>query len=46
VTKYQPITLAAMEGLFHSETGAPIVLVGQNDTDRQKLDNTIMFPRR
>lgn len=45
MTKYQPITLAAMEGLFHSETGAPIVLVGQNDTDRQKLDNTIYVPK-
>jgi len=45
VTKYQPITLAAMEGLFHSETGAPIVLVGQPDTDRQKLDNPIYVPK-
>jgi cytochrome bd ubiquinol oxidase subunit I len=45
VTKYQPVTLAAMEGLFHTEAGAPVVLVGQPDTDRQKLDNPIYVPR-
>jgi cytochrome d ubiquinol oxidase subunit I len=45
VAKYQPITLAAMEGLFHSEEGAPIVLVGQPDTDRQQLDNPIYVPK-
>ena len=43
--KYQPITLAAMEGLFHTESGAPIVLVGQPDTDRQELDNPIYVPK-
>jgi cytochrome d ubiquinol oxidase subunit I len=45
VAKYQPITLAAMEGLFHTEAGAPIVLVGQPDTDRQRLDNPIYVPK-
>jgi len=44
VAKYQPTTLAAMEGLFHTEAGAPIVLVGQPDTDRQALDNPIYVP--
>jgi cytochrome bd ubiquinol oxidase subunit I len=44
VAKHQPITLAAMEGLFHSETGASIVIVGQPDTDRQQLDNPIYVP--
>ncbi|TMA11492.1 MAG: cytochrome ubiquinol oxidase subunit I [Deltaproteobacteria bacterium] len=45
VAKYQPTTLAAMEGLFHTEAGAPIVLVGQPDTDRQALDNPIYVPK-
>ena len=45
VAKYQPVTLAAMEGLFDTEAGAPIVLVGQPDTERQKLDNPIYVPR-
>jgi cytochrome d ubiquinol oxidase subunit I len=44
VTRYQPATLAAMEGLFQSEAGAGIVLIGQPDTDRQRLDNPIHVP--
>jgi cytochrome d ubiquinol oxidase subunit I len=44
VTQYQPPTLAAMEGLFNSEKGAGIVLVGQPDTDRQRLDNPLHVP--
>lgn len=45
VTKYQPVTLAAMEGLFNTEAGAPIVLVGQPDTKKQQLDNPIYVPK-
>jgi cytochrome d ubiquinol oxidase subunit I len=30
-----------MEGLFHSEKGAPIVLMGQPDIAAQKIDNPI-----
>lgn len=45
VANYQPITLAAMEGLFQTESGASIVLVGQPDTDKQKLDNPIYVPK-
>ena len=45
VTDYQPITLAAMEGLFETETGAAIVLIGQPDTDNLKLDNPIYVPK-
>ena len=45
VTAYQPVTLAAMEGLFESQEGAPIALVGQPDTEKMKLDNPILVPR-
>ncbi len=45
VAQHQPATLAAMEGLFHSETGAAIVLVGQPNTDTQTLDNPLYIPR-
>ena len=45
VTDYQPVTLAAMEGLFRTESGAAIVLVGQPDTAQQKLDNPIYVPK-
>ena len=45
VTVYQPVTLAAMEGLFETESGASIVLVGQPDIDNAKLDNPIYVPK-
>jgi cytochrome d ubiquinol oxidase subunit I len=44
VAQYQPVTLAAMEGLFDTAQGAPIVLIGQPDTERMKLDNPITVP--
>jgi cytochrome d ubiquinol oxidase subunit I len=44
VAQHQPVTLAAMEGLFETAKGAPIALVGQPDTDRLKLDNPIEVP--
>jgi cytochrome d ubiquinol oxidase subunit I len=39
---HQPVTTAAMEGLFRSEVGAPIVLLGQPDPERQRIDNPIV----
>ena len=41
----QPVTLAAMEGLFESEEGAPIVLIGQPNMKEQRLDNKIEVPK-
>jgi cytochrome d ubiquinol oxidase subunit I len=41
----QPVTLAAMEGLFNAENGAPLVLIGQPDTERGRLDNAITIPK-
>ena len=45
VARYQPVTLAAMEGLFDTREGAPIVLVGQPDMQTLRLDNPIEVPR-
>ncbi len=45
VAEYQPTTLAAMEGLFRSEDGAGLALIGQPDTDRLVLDNPILIPK-
>lgn len=45
LAKYQPVTLAAMEGLFDTVKGAPLVLVGQPDMERMALDNPIVIPR-
>src|SRR5438270_1362484 len=44
VTTHQPSKLAAMEGLFQTEKGAGIVIIGQPDTDRGTLDNPIIIP--
>ena len=41
----QPATTAAMEGLFKTEKGAPIVLIGQPDEVRQRIDNPIVVNR-
>jgi len=40
----QPVTLAAMEALFESQPGAPLVLVGQPDVDAKKIDNPVVVP--
>jgi len=40
----QPATLAAMEGLFHAEEGAPLVLIGQPDVEKMRLDNPVTVP--
>ena len=39
---HQPVTTAAMEGLFKTEAGAPIVLLGQPDAEQQRIDNPIV----
>ena len=41
MAEHQPITTAAMEGLFRTEQGAPIVLLGQPDVEHQRIDNPI-----
>jgi cytochrome d ubiquinol oxidase subunit I len=44
VTNLQPATLAAMEGLFHSQEGAPLVILGQPNDAEGKIDNSIEVP--
>ncbi len=44
VAQHQPVTLAAMEGLFETAEGAPLALVGQPDMDHLRLDNPILIP--
>ncbi|VAW17085.1 Cytochrome d ubiquinol oxidase subunit I [hydrothermal vent metagenome] len=45
VAKYQPATFAAMEGIFETEeAGAEIVLIGQPNMRKKKLDNKIAVP--
>lgn len=44
VTAYQPVKLAAMEGLFHSADGAPLAIIGMPDTQAQTLIDPIYVP--
>ncbi len=44
IALHQPVTLAAMEGLFDTAQGAPLALIGQPDTEKMKLDNPIAVP--
>jgi cytochrome d ubiquinol oxidase subunit I len=39
---HQPATTAAMEGLFRTEIGAPIVILGQPDEESQRIDNPLV----
>jgi cytochrome d ubiquinol oxidase subunit I len=42
---YQPSKFAAMEGLFETEKGAPLVIIGNPDMADKKLDSTIEMPK-
>ena len=45
VLKHQPVTFAAMEGLFETKKGAELVLIGQPDMEKLKIDNPITYPK-
>ena len=45
VARYQPVTLAAMEALFETQPGAPLIILGQPDVPAQKIDNPIVVPK-
>jgi cytochrome d ubiquinol oxidase subunit I len=42
VAQNQPVAIAAMEGLFKTETGAGIVLMGQPNEETGQIDNPIV----
>jgi cytochrome d ubiquinol oxidase subunit I len=41
LAKHQPAAMAAMEGLFNTERGAGIVLIGQPNEESQTIDNPL-----
>jgi cytochrome bd ubiquinol oxidase subunit I len=43
VAHHQPAAIAAMEGLFHTETGAGLVLMGQPNPETGEIDNPIVI---
>lgn len=45
IAKHQPATLAAMEGVFRTESGAPLAILGQPDVENRRLDNPLTVPR-
>ena len=45
LARHQPVTLAAMEGLFYTQRGAPVAIIGQPDMDNKRLDNPLLVPR-
>jgi cytochrome d ubiquinol oxidase subunit I len=45
VARYQPATLAAMEGVFQSSPSAPLEILGQPNTETMRIDNPISIPR-
>ncbi|HTW68135.1 MAG TPA: cytochrome ubiquinol oxidase subunit I [Bryobacteraceae bacterium] len=45
VAEHQPVTLAAMEGLFETTPGAGIAILGQPDPAAMRLDNPLVVPR-
>ena len=44
VARHQPVSLAAMEGLFETQPGAPLVILGQPNVAERKIDNPIVVP--
>jgi cytochrome d ubiquinol oxidase subunit I len=45
IAENQPATLAAMEGLFETQQGAPLVILGQPDVQKRRLDNPLEVPK-
>jgi cytochrome d ubiquinol oxidase subunit I len=44
VATHQPVTLAAMEGLFQGKPAAPLVILGQPNDQQGKIDNPLEIP--
>jgi cytochrome d ubiquinol oxidase subunit I len=44
VADSQPVTLAAMEGLFQGQNAAPLLIVGQPNEQQGKIDNPLEVP--
>jgi cytochrome d ubiquinol oxidase subunit I len=41
VAQNQPAAMAGMEGLFHTQKNAPVVLLGQPNFEQQRIDNPL-----
>jgi cytochrome bd ubiquinol oxidase subunit I len=45
VTRFQPVKMAAMEGLFETREGAPLAIIGMPDTGKRELMDPIYVPK-
>lgn len=45
VYEHQPATFAGMEGLFETKEGAELMLIGQPDMEKLRIDNPLYVPR-
>jgi cytochrome d ubiquinol oxidase subunit I len=45
VARYQPSSFAAAEGLFPTQKGAPLVIIGNPNTEQRRLESSIEMPK-
>jgi cytochrome d ubiquinol oxidase subunit I len=45
VARYQPAKMAAMEGVFETQEGAPLAIIGMPDTEKRQLLDPVLVPR-
>jgi len=45
IATHQPVTLAAIEALWETQPGAPLVILGQPNADTKTIDNPIVVPK-
>lgn len=45
VAEHQPVTFAAMEGIFETKEGAELVFIGQPDMEKLRIDNPLHIPK-
>ncbi len=44
LAEFQPIKTAAMEGLYHTQVGAPLAIIGMPDSKNEKLLDPVVVP--
>jgi cytochrome d ubiquinol oxidase subunit I len=44
VYTHQPVTFAAMEGVFETKEGVELLLIGQPDMEKMRIDNPLYVP--
>jgi cytochrome bd ubiquinol oxidase subunit I len=45
VAVHQPAAFAAMEGMFETQKGAPLVIIGNPNTEQRRLESEIAMPK-